>query len=240
MKPNFNNAILFLPDKPDNERDAVASEWKKAGGQVLRLERFWKPPSITDKDIKVYGNEMFCLVLEHLLDIKLVSPTNNFLEKIDYKWTNREITFSNLSNIDCLKYPLFIKPAVPKLFEPRIIKAAEEMDGERAELNDSTLVITSEIVRFDSEVRCFILHGELKSLGIYEGNPKLSEAKSFVDAFLFENKKILPNTVVIDIGYIGDKGWAVIEANATWGAGLNGCDAKNVIDCIYFATKNVE
>jgi hypothetical protein len=46
----------------------------------------------------------------------------------------------------------------------------------------------------------------------------------------------LPSTVVLDLGWF-DGRWLVIEANATWGAGSNGCDAAAVIACIAAATR---
>ena len=53
-KPMYEESILLLPDKSDVEINAVESEWQNAGGQVLRLESFWKPPAINGKDIKFY------------------------------------------------------------------------------------------------------------------------------------------------------------------------------------------
>ena len=46
----------------------------------------------------------------------------------------------------------------------------------------------------------------------------------------------LPKTCVIDVGLIDARGWAVIEANATWGAGLNGCDPARAMLAIAEAT----
>jgi hypothetical protein len=41
---------------------------------------------------------------------------------------------------------------------------------------------------------------------------------------------------VVDIGYNTEKGWFIIEFNACWGAGLNGCSPEKVIDCIIEST----
>ncbi len=40
-------------------------------------------------------------------------------------------------------------------------------------------------------------------------------------------------TVVIDVGYFVDRGGAVIEFNAAWGAGLNGCDPEKSLASCY-------
>ena len=204
--PHFENTVLFIPEKADAEIDAAASEREIAGGQAVRLASFWKPPAAGDKDIKVYGHEMFCLVLVHKLGLHLVSPADDFLGQLEYKGTKCDIAITSLD--------------------------------ERLKLDAETAVIVSEIVSFESEVRCFTLNGDVKSLAAYEGSPNISEARAFIEAFLSENNGILPITTVIDIGFISERGWAAVEANAVCGAGLNGCDAKSVIDCIYFAAEN--
>ncbi|WP_394337843.1 hypothetical protein [Chitinophaga silvisoli] len=40
----------------------------------------------------------------------------------------------------------------------------------------------------------------------------------------------------MDLGFNEVLGWFVLEFNASWGAGLNGCRAEKVIDCILAAT----
>jgi len=54
MRLDFANNTLLIPNRTDIERDAVASAWSEAGGDVLRLDRFWEPPDIDVAKIKVY------------------------------------------------------------------------------------------------------------------------------------------------------------------------------------------
>lgn len=72
---------------------------------------------------------------------------------------------------------------------------------------------------------------------IYEGESDIDDAKAFTRKFISENSDVIPATCVIDIGYVVERGWAVIEANDTWGAGLNGCDPLAAAMCIAEATK---
>ena len=46
----------------------------------------------------------------------------------------------------------------------------------------------------------------------------------------------LPVTSVVDLALVEDRGWALLEFNATWGAGLNGCSAVAAARCIGQAT----
>jgi hypothetical protein len=40
----------------------------------------------------------------------------------------------------------------------------------------------------------------------------------------------------VDVGLIEDQGWAVVEQNAAWGAGIYGCNADAVLDVLYAAS----
>jgi len=46
----------------------------------------------------------------------------------------------------------------------------------------------------------------------------------------------LPMTVVVDVGFVGGRGWTVIEFNAAWGAGLNGCNPERFLPAIVAAS----
>ena len=79
-----------------------------------------------------------------------------------------------------------------------------------------------------------MLDGIVLDAGVYEGRSEVNGAVEFVRA-LTESMPF-PRTVVVDVGFIGGRGWAVIEFNAAWGAGLNGCDAEKVLPAIVSAT----
>lgn len=38
-----------------------------------------------------------------------------------------------------------------------------------------------------------------------------------------------PLGVVLDVGVIEGRGWAVVEANAAWGSGIYGCDPAAIL-----------
>ena len=42
--------------------------------------------------------------------------------------------------------------------------------------------------------------------------------------------------MMADVGFIADRDWAVVEFNAAWGAGLNGCDAAKILPAILRAS----
>jgi hypothetical protein len=80
--------------------------------------------------------------------------------------------------------------------------------------------------------------GTVKDIALYEGSADITSGKQFVSDFIGNNKGNLPNVVVIDPAFSEQTGWFILEFNACWGAGLNSCNAENVIDCIISATVN--
>jgi hypothetical protein len=229
---NFSGLVLLIPEKEDIERDAVAEVWEKYGGKVIRVGRFWEPPLVKADRVRIYGNNIFCLILAEKYGLKLVSPDDEFLFDLSESWLKRKIQLKELSEVDHFVFPCFIKPLVPKLFAAKVYHGKGEFLYECRQLEGTTKLIISEIVNVEAEVRAFILNGEIMSMALYEGQKDLENCKTFLQGFLTENKDKLVKTLVIDAGYFEDKGWGIIEANASWGAGLNGCEPEGGALCI--------
>jgi len=86
----------------------------------------------------------------------------------------------------------------------------------------------------ESEARFFVLDQNIISCAIFEGDGNLDRARVFVSSLLVNFK--FPRTVVIDVGCTSLGEWRVVEYNATWGSGLNGCDETVVVQCLAAAT----
>ncbi len=56
-----------------------------------------------------------------------------------------------------------------------------------------------------------------------------------MEALLADPAVKIPPAIVIDAGKIRDRGWAVIEANAAWAAGIYGCDPLQVLPVLEHA-----
>lgn len=234
---DFTDKILVIPDKSDLERDEVAKVWEEHGGKVTRIARFWEPPELDREKIRLYGNHIFCLILAQKFKLKLISPLDDFLMKLSDKWLKRGVRLSTLLEAEKFCYPCFIKPLAPKIFTARKYISYEDLLEECKQLDNGTPLVYSDIIEISSEVRMFILDGQVISASVYEGVADINDAKAFINAFNSENFDMIPPTCVIDIGYTVEQGWAIIEANAVWGAGLNGCDPLAAAMCIAEATK---
>ncbi len=236
---NLSGITLIIPDKEDLERDAVAAAFAACAGSVQRLGRFWDPPSGLDpRSVKVYGNDAFCLVLAQKIGLRLVSPPEDLILDLDRKWTRRDVSVRTLGDLRAADFPAFIKPVVPKQFTAGIYVRQADLEIECRGLKDSTAVIRSSVVAFESEARSFILDGRVLDCSIYEGVTRPEGALRFTEEFC--DSVPLPRTCVVDAGLIKGEGWAFIEANSSWGAGLNGCEAVKVLPAIVAASEALE
>lgn len=231
---NIEGLTLLIPDKADAERDAVAASWEAARGDVLRLARFWEPPSVLREGVRVYGNETFCLVLQAKLDLMLVTPPDDLAlsAPADLLW--RAVTRRTLGELSTFTYPAFVKSLIPKLISSKVYLASRELSDAAAGLDAATELLVSEPVRFVAEARAFVLDRRVLDLALYEGSGDLAAARDYVRQILAQ--VAVPNAIVVDVGAFDDGRWVLVEFNAAWGAGLNGCRADLVIPAIAAAS----
>ncbi|MGF1529161.1 MAG: ATP-grasp domain-containing protein, partial [Candidatus Competibacterales bacterium] len=90
-----------------------------------------------------------------------------------------------------------------------------------------------EVVNYKSEFRAFVLDGQVLDCAVYEGNGSVKLAVSFINSMV-RNINV-PHATVIDAG-LSDEGFSLIEFNASWGAGLNGCQATKILPAIIAAS----
>src|SRR5262249_19037354 len=66
----------------------------------------------------------------------------------------------------------------------------------------------------------------------YASESEIAEALKFSEELLSDSSVRVPPAVVIDIGIIEGRGWAVVEANPSWASGIYGCDPHEVLAVI--------
>ncbi len=225
---------LLIPEKADAERDSLAEAFSRGGGRTHKIGRFWDPPTFDPMRVRVYGPDSFCLVLQQKLGFALCSPEDELLLRVPSEYLQRKIQKHKLGEASTLTYPAFIKPVIPKQFRGSIYQSFEALKTECQGLTSETLIMASEIVTLTTEVRCFLLNGRVLDSAIYEGAAGIAGAEEFVTKFA--QVVSLPRAIVVDVGFIAGRGWGIIEFNAAWGAGLNGCDPQRVLPAILAAS----
>jgi len=224
--------ILLIPDKPDIERDQIAAVWVEFGGEVKRVGKFWLKPETGNSRVSLYGYDTFCLVLAQILELEMLMPKDEWIVGLPAPFLKRSMQLIARSQIAEVAFPAFLKPVTPKLFKAQTFHSVDEFIEVVGDIEEAEKLICSDVIQVDQEVRSFILDREIKDAAFYEGTGNLEEAKAFISQFLSASNLPLPKTFVIDIGFNKKDGWFVIEFNSSWGAGLNSCDPRKVIECI--------
>ncbi|MBP0017085.1 MAG: ATP-grasp domain-containing protein [Cyanobacteria bacterium SBLK] len=161
-----------------------------------------------------------------------------WLPQLPEEYRQRWVYLTTLAEARKLQEPAFIKPPNDKSFTARVYFGSELPE----DFLNETPVLVAEIVYWEKEFRTFILERKLQTFSVYLRNGELqretgfqhsdreeSELREFVAQLLEDSRVELPRSACLDVGVIRDRGWAVIEQNAVWGAGIYGCDPVEVL-----------
>lgn len=124
--------VLFIPEKPDIERQAVANAWTQQGGIVKPIGKFWVAPTHGSASFAIYGNDTFALVLAQVMNVQLLSPQDILISKLPVLWTKREVCIISEADIDHLVFPCFLKPTTPKLFKAAVYDSLDSFHYPKA------------------------------------------------------------------------------------------------------------
>jgi hypothetical protein len=233
---------LFFTPRYSEDTQAL---WKAAASLGWKTERLssWRVPdhlkSVTDP--VVYGEAMFAPSLAEQLGFTLENPPEDWLVSLPKEYKLRDIRLTTLGEARKNTDAAFVKPPNDKSFPANVYRG---QDLPR-EFDDEMSVLVSDVVTWASEFRCFILDRSLKTFSIYSRHgdlqresgfvctPQESEQVAhFVSRLLADERVALPRATVVDVGLIENSGWACVEQNAAWGAGIYGCDPEAVLEVL--------
>lgn len=237
---------LILTPRHTPDSQALWRAAGRLGWQVHRLTTWRVPEELrTVDDPVLYAEALFAPTLAHELGISLLEPPDDWLCTLPLQYAQRAISLSTLHDARSIKEPRFIKPPNDKSFPARVCSGSELP----TEFDPKMPVLVSDVVRWNKEFRFFILDRARRTGSLYsrEGTPQrdedfeavpaeMTEAESFVDSVLHDPRVQLPRAAVLDVGLIHDRGWAVVEQNAAWGAGIYGCDPAQVLGVLRVAS----
>lgn len=228
----------------DNQRlwrAAIESGWN-----VERARGSNVPEGLAGKDVVLYMESLFAQAVAKKLSLKLLEPEEDWLVRLPFQYRKRDVRLSTVGDARRLTEPAFVKPPNEKLFPAQVFASGQQLS---TDYDDSMKVLVAEPVSFEVEYRCFVLdrqirtvspylrHGQLAKLDDFAApDHELAEASMFAQQLLADDAVPMPRAVALDIGFIADRGWAVVELNAAWGSGIYGCDPAEVLAVIKDAT----
>lgn len=236
---------LFFTPRYTEDSQAL---WKAAGSLGWAVERLtnWRVPVHLRQlpDPVLYGEALFGPMLAEQLGLQLLNPPEDWLVKLPTPYKLRDISLTTLGHAKQSTTAAFVKPPNDKSF-PAGVYTGPELPSEYP---DEMHVLVSEVVTWEKEFRCFILDRELRTYSLYSRYSELQREAAFastpeedeqVNAFLFkllaDSQVDLPKATVVDVGFIQGKGWACVEQNAAWGAGIYGCSPSAVLEVLQHA-----
>lgn len=242
---------LVLSQRHSTDSSALWRAALDAGWDVERVRGFAVDPALAQRDPVLYGETLFADAVMEPLGIALVQPTDDWLPRLPERYRLRDVRLVTLGEARALPAPAFIKPPDEKWFPARVYSTGAALDRDLGpELSSDLYVLVAEPVVFEVELRLFVVDRVVAAWSVYIRDGDIARrgdewpalpgeeegALTFAAGLLSDAAVALPPAVVIDVGRIRDRGWAVVEANAAWASGLCGVDPRAVLPVLRRAT----
>ena len=241
-------ALIFTPRYTEDSQTL----WKAAGLLGWRVERLtnWRVPEHFRhlQDVVLYGEALFGPMLAEQLGLQLLNPPEDWLVRLPMPYKLRDISLTTIGQAMKSSSAAFVKPPNDKSFPAGVYLGSELPSDYPYEMP----VLVSEIVTWEKEFRCFILDRELRTYSLYSRygerqrdaefastREEDEQVQAFLSSLLADVRVDLPKATVVDVGFIQGKGWACVEQNAAWGAGIYGCCPSAVLEVIKHAAVKV-
>jgi hypothetical protein len=242
-------ALLFMTTLLLTSRFARDDQllWQAAVRRSWNCERLrgTRVPEIDDAEIVVYAEAFYKPLIERSLHLRLLDLPEKWLVVLPDSYRLWEIREATLREAATLRQAAFIKPPNDKSFKAKVYASGTELP---AEYDQEMKVLVAEPVQWVDEFRCFVLDGKVRTISPYlrsgelaandefrATSEELAEAAAFAELVAASPDVEIPRAVALDVGWIHDRGWAVVEANGAWGSGIYGCDPEAVLDVIQHA-----
>lgn len=229
--------LLLLHARHTPDDSALWSEAVRRGWNTERIRERDLSCVAGRQHVRYYGNVLHASQLEAELPFTFTPVPSSFLdEAAQAGLTGRRVERLLFKDLRLpIEQPTFVKSTGIKWLESRVYQAGESIVGPMPEDE----IYLQPPVRFDAEVRCFVLDGVVQTASYYrvEGQFKPSwfgdsSAEIFGDLTTTITQTYpLPRGVVIDFGWLDGK-WVLLEANEAWASGLYDCDPAKVFDVV--------
>jgi hypothetical protein len=238
LSPRYSDDSITL------RRAAIALGW-----DVMRLASWRCTDDFEPEEPVLFGEPLFNTVVAEQLGLELIVPPEDFLVRLSQEYVRRQVKLLTAAEARTLPGPVFLKPPNRKTFPARVFTSGAELP----EMPDDDPVLACEPVEWVAEFRFFVRDRLVRAWSPYWLNgalardwdewviePEMAAAtRSLVDRLLADPAVDLTAAFVLDAGVIRGVGPAVVEANEASGAGIYGCDPRDVLDVLRAATTAV-
>lgn len=243
---------LVLPPRDTDDAQAIQTAAWAAGWCVERLPTWRVPPGLRGADLVLYGEPLFIDVVSPALEIAVLETPWDWLATLPETYRRRAITFTTLGEAAHHASAMFVKPTEDKCFPAQVYVSGSSLAVATVGLPATTAVLVAEPVEWEIEFRCFVLERRVLTYAPYlrDGDPlrdahgiwpataaESDDALAYTTTLLTDTSVPLPAAIVLDVGRLRERGWAVVEANGAWGAGIYGCDPTHVLSVLARATR---
>ena len=218
------------------------------GWETLRLDGntipdWFDPP---DAEIALFYTAPHAFDIAKQLGRTLVGCNPDWTVNLPSKFLNRELRQTTLKDALRIAEPRFVKHSVSKAF-PAAVYTADKLATETTKIHRDSLVHIGEPVEFESEFRCFISRQLVNTISpyVYDGQivsdyesfptvprAELNDVRSFAESVVNHPNVSSPDSFVLDVGIIRNRGWAVVESNECWASGIYACDPVRVLETL--------
>lgn len=190
------------------------------------------PPE--DRNCFVYGEMWFCDVMAERCGLALLEPPEDFLDRLPLRFLGRDVEFMHAKDVrNAVTERSFVKPANDKVFQYGVYERGSDVPLRY--VDPEAPVYVQEPVSWETEVRCYVVDGAIATAAFYrllgeDEDGMMKQALAFANEALNRHHQDLPTTVVLDVGKIEGRGWAVVEANQLYASGIyDGADIDQVL-----------
>ncbi|GAA0445025.1 ATP-grasp domain-containing protein [Streptomyces sp. NPDC046215] len=233
---------LVLPPRLTTSAQTLRDAAHRRGVPTVQLSSFAVPVGLSASHL--HAGPGFADAVAPALGIGLLEAPEDWLARVPWEYTRREIILVPIREAYGLRRPAFVKSPNDKRIPARVYSDGSRLPGPDA-VDPHTPVLVSDVVEFTAEYRLYLLDGSVHAGSRYAQHGRLSLGPLHKDAAAFGAELLagcaatLPSAIVVDVG-TADGRWAVIEANAAWASGMYTTDPQRALDAVLRAAGPID